>query len=667
MNRPRSKSFYFTRAPLPRQNEWRREPAQAFRHQSIPNQPSVLLARNGFNFNSPKKEKDMEREPFNNRLAVPLNFLAMNISSGIPMESMPFIQDETSAIGPIEVPGHAQPPEIIEENIPSKVSEGSELHIQTLDNDGGAPVETEIAANLSTLDTPERQLQMFTMNSDSERVGREFETPALWSWESEVPAAIIPEVVNYVEHAPDMASATVHLAPEVVEPLSAQVLAAAEIIEQEKYRDVAELDAAGESGAAPEKSIMLPAAAAEKITAPPTLLSFHGLRQQPFDVTPDPSYLYFSASHREALTSISEGVENFRGFMALIAEPGMGKTTLLNKLMEELSATARVVFLFQTQCTSSELLAFFLNELEVDHTGMDVVAMHRALNQVLLEEMLRGRRFVLIVDEAQNLQDSVLETIRLLSDFETAHSKLIQIVLAGQPQLADTLLRPSLVQLRQRIAILSSLQALGDVETTEYIEHRLRAAGWSGQLIFTPEALELIAELSGGVPRTINNLCFNALHRAFKRRQEIIDSGIVKEVSGKLHLEGIARRSEKITALPVSAPSPAEHYERNGAAELAQAISEAIAAAVRPTPEPESAAKPQAKPGVIVTGKLIEKINAQSWSKKHEYRIDVSFERDPITGIPVADRHYCCNFYIGEEEAASLQVGKPIRIRIEQE
>ncbi len=146
--------------------------------------------------------------------------------------------------------------------------------------------------------------------------------------------------------------------------------------------------------------------------------------------------------------------------MMLVAEPGMGKTTLLNKLMEELTDSARVVFLFQTQCSSRELLCFILNELEVDHTGMDVVAMHRALNQALLEEMLRGRRFVLIVDEAQNLQEPVLETIRLLSDFETTHSKLIQIVLAGQPQIAETLMAPSLVQLRQRIAALANLKSL---------------------------------------------------------------------------------------------------------------------------------------------------------------------------------------------------------------
>jgi general secretion pathway protein A len=410
---------------------------------------------------------------------------------------------------------------------------------------------------------------------------------------------------------------------------------------------------------------MPPVAIVETKLADPTMLSFHGLKQQPFDVTPDPSYLYFSPSHREALESISEGIENFRGFMTLVAEPGMGKTTLLNKLMENLSDTARVVFLFQTQCNSSELLAFILNELEVDHTGMDVVAMHRALNQVLLEEMLRGRRFVLIVDEGQNLQDSVLETIRLLSDFETAHSKLIQIVLAGQPQMVDTLLRPNLVQLRQRISVLSSLKSLSASETIAYVEHRLRAAGWNGQSIFTPQAMKAIAELSGGVPRTINNLCFNALLKAFTRRQEIIDAEIIKELSGKLHLEGLQRRPEpeKVAA----APTPAAQLDRSGTAQLARALTAALAAAAKPAHEAEAGQKSKSNPGMVITGKLVEKISAQSWSKKHELRLDVSFEREPVPGISVADRHYCCNFYVGEELAAGLQIGKPVRIRIEQD
>jgi general secretion pathway protein A len=307
------------------------------------------------------------------------------------------------------------------------------------------------------------------------------------------------------------------------------------------------------------------------------VLAFYKLPQQPFDVTPDPAFLYFTPSHRQALASIKEGIEHFRGFMVLVAEPGMGKTTLLNKLMDELSDSAQVVFLFQTQCNSRELLCFILNELEVDHAGMDVVAMHRALNQALLEEMLRGRRFVLIVDEAQNLQEPVLETIRLLSDFETTHSKLIQIVLAGQPQLAETLTKPSLVQLRQRISVLSSLKLLSPAQTAEYVEHRLRASGWSGKHLFTSEALAAIADSSAGIPRRINNLCFNAMLEGFHRGLEVIGVNIVKEVAENLNLEALVRRpqvdmpSGQTTAPAETAITP----------QLVRAVAAALAAETR--------------------------------------------------------------------------------------
>ena len=299
------------------------------------------------------------------------------------------------------------------------------------------------------------------------------------------------------------------------------------------------------------------------------VLAFYKLPQQPFDVTPDPAYLYFTPTHRAALASIKEGIEHFRGFMVLVAEPGMGKTTLLNKLMDDLSDSAQVVFVFQTQCTSRELLCFILNELEVDHAGMDVVAMHRALNQALLEEMLRGRRFVLIIDEAQNLQEPVLETIRLLSDFETTHSKLIQIVLAGQPQLAETLMKPGLVQLRQRISVLSSLKLLSAAQTAEYVEHRLRASGWNGKHLFTSEALAAIADCSAGIPRRINNLCFNALSEGFHRGLEVIGVNIVKEVAENLNLEALLRRPQIDAA---SRRSFAAAAETISASQLARAV-----------------------------------------------------------------------------------------------
>ena len=435
-------------------------------------------------------------------------------------------------------------------------------------------------------------------------------------------------------------------------------------------RDVVEGSAAEQSGAEQiarqEFAMRTPATLAEsapKRAAGTDVLTYYGLPQQPFDVTPDPAYLYFTSSHREALASLKEGIENFRGFMVLVAEPGMGKTTLMNRLMEELTETARVVFLFQTQCSSRELLCFILNELEVDHTGMDVVAMHRALNQALLEEMLRGRRFVLIVDEAQNLQEPVLETIRLLSDFETTHSKLIQIVLAGQPQLAETLMKPSLVQLRQRITVLTSLKPLTADETSEYVEHRLLASGWVGNLLFTTEALAQIAESSAGVPRSINNLSFNSLLAGSHRGLEVIDAEIVKEVAAKLNVESLVRRPQ----LDSVSLQPAASAEAIGATQLARALAAALHAEARPNANSENLIGPKPRPEVVLTGNLTEKVRSQGWSKRPEYRILVTLERDPISGLPVAERYYCCSIYMDEPQAAGLKAGKPVRIKIEQD
>src|SRR5438128_691561 len=282
---------------------------------------------------------------------------------------------------------------------------------------------------------------------------------------------------------------------------------------------------------------------AEEEPLQPSLLSFYGLCEQPFGVTPDPAYLYFSPAHHEALRSISRGIQDDRGFMALIAEPGMGKTTLLNKLLEEVRDSSRTVFLFQTQCDSRGFFRYLLSELGVESlVGMDLVAMHNKLNEILFQEMLEGRRFVLVVDEAQNLHDSVLETIRLLSDFETSHTKLLEIVLAGQPQLAVKLARPNLSQLRQRIAVLAKLEPLSEAETVRYIRHRLQVAGYSGGGLFTADALALIARASQGIPRKINNICFNAMALGYAQGRKTIGSDIVQEAVKSLDLTTIVRR-----------------------------------------------------------------------------------------------------------------------------
>jgi N-acetylmuramoyl-L-alanine amidase/type II secretory pathway predicted ATPase ExeA len=286
----------------------------------------------------------------------------------------------------------------------------------------------------------------------------------------------------------------------------------------------------------------------------PMFLDFYGLHQQPFGVTPDPAFLYPSRTHCEALDSLAEGILEGRGFLALIAEPGMGKTTLLYQVLEGLRGTARAAFLFQTQCNSREFFQYLLSELGVDSTGMGLVAMHNKLNEMLFAEMLAGRRFVLIVDEAQNLDDSVLETVRLLSNFETSHSKLLQIVLAGQSQLAEKLGQKRQAQLLQRIAVVKHLDALSPEETAGYIRHRLKVAGHCGEALFEPEALTLIAERSGGIPRIINKICFEALLEGHAQGCHSVSREIVEKANRNLDVAAAARP----TPQPLPAPSPSQ-------------------------------------------------------------------------------------------------------------
>ena len=266
-------------------------------------------------------------------------------------------------------------------------------------------------------------------------------------------------------------------------------------------------------------------------------LEFYKLREQPFSDTPDPRFVYLSRTHREALASLFYGIDTGRGFLALIAEPGMGKTTLLFHLLELLRSSARTAFLFQTQCDSRELLRYLLADLEIDTRGKDLAWMHERLKEVLIGEARAGKHFVVFIDEAQNLSDSALETVRLLSNFETPRSKLMQIVLAGQPQLAHKLARPELRQLCQRISILSRLDRFAHVETSMYIDHRLHTAGYKGGHLFTPEARMMIAAWSEGVPRKINNLCFNALTLGYALGRKEIDCPVVLEAADDLEMK----------------------------------------------------------------------------------------------------------------------------------
>jgi type II secretory pathway predicted ATPase ExeA len=301
----------------------------------------------------------------------------------------------------------------------------------------------------------------------------------------------------------------------------------------------------------------VPSGSQQKCRPTRMFLDSYGLREQPFGMTPDPAYLFASRTHSEAFASLSLGIAENRGFLALIAQPGMGKTTLLYQLLEELRDSTRTVLVSQTLCTSSEFIEYILHDLGVDVKGMGLVAMHGKLNEILFEELLAGRRFVLVVDEAQNLDDTVLETVRMLSNFETHNAKLLQIILAGQPRLAAKLAHPQLSQLRQRIAVLSHLEPLSAEETALYIKHRLKVAGHSGEPIFDRASMSLIARQSQGIPRNINNICYNSLFLSYSRGRRTVTPEIVQEAVACLDMESLASEPAVVAHSEATPVAPA--------------------------------------------------------------------------------------------------------------
>jgi general secretion pathway protein A len=302
-------------------------------------------------------------------------------------------------------------------------------------------------------------------------------------------------------------------------------------------------------------------------------LEYYGLIEQPFGVTPDPRFLHMGARHREALASLVYGTDTNRGFLALIAQPGMGKTSLLYQYLEGLRNKSRAAFIFQTDCDSEDFIRHILVDLSLDPAGKDLPAMHGMLNEVLLAEMRAGRRFILVIDEAQNLDERVLESVRLLSNFETPWMKLMQIVIAGQPQLAERLTRPSMAQLRQRISSVIRIEPFTAEETGEYIDHRLWVAGYTGEPLFTVGARLLIAKQSGGIPRNINTLCFNAMSVAYGIGARQVDVKMVREAINDVEIESLVPRAERTpprvaapgrTVLPFRAMLPKKNEWRLG-------------------------------------------------------------------------------------------------------
>jgi type II secretory pathway predicted ATPase ExeA len=268
---------------------------------------------------------------------------------------------------------------------------------------------------------------------------------------------------------------------------------------------------------------------------------FYGLRENPFNVTPDPRYLYLTEHIQEALACLHYGIENRKGFVLLSGEVGTGKTTLLQKLLESLRQQGvATAFVFNPRLNTIQFFDYMLADFGLPTEPRVKSQMLLRLNHWLLERYRAGGTTVLIIDEAQNLSLEVLEEVRLLTNLETSSEKLLQIVLSGQPELERKLILPQVRQLRQRITLRSKTYPLNAEEARHYVEERLRVAGWDGRPVFTPEALASIHEYAHGIPRVINMLCEHALISGFADQKSPIGPTTIVELAKEFELDIIA-------------------------------------------------------------------------------------------------------------------------------
>jgi len=267
---------------------------------------------------------------------------------------------------------------------------------------------------------------------------------------------------------------------------------------------------------------------------------FFGLKENPFNVNPDPRYLFLTKQIEETLSSLMYGIQIRKGIITLTGEVGTGKTTLVNRLLDWLHQSAtRTAFLFNSRINSSQLLDFVLAEFEIHCEYSSKSQQLMKLNQWLVDRFKAGETAVLIVDEAQNLTFPVLEEIRMLTNLETSTEKLLQIVLSGQPEFEEKLNLPQLRQLRQRITIRCKTGPLTREETHAYILERLKIAGSAtdGQPIFSPGAMETVRLYSLGIPRVVNLLCEHALINAYVEQQRPIESEIIEDIAREFQLD----------------------------------------------------------------------------------------------------------------------------------
>lgn len=261
--------------------------------------------------------------------------------------------------------------------------------------------------------------------------------------------------------------------------------------------------------------------------------SFYGFHEPPFHVTADPSFLYPSGQHQEALDHLSYGIRQRLGFIVITGEVGCGKTTLMKTLLTQLPETVTTAVIFNPDLSGTQMLEAIVQDFGLQPTRKTRTALMNALNQFLLDQQRQNRVPVLMIDEAQALSSKTLEQVRRLSNLETIKDKLLQIVLIGQPELDAKLEEPLLRPLKQRIAIRYRLSPLSAEEVGSYIRHRLQKAGAvADRPYFTDNAIQKIYRYSGGLPRAINHVCDKALLAGFVKESFTVDEALVHQAIG---------------------------------------------------------------------------------------------------------------------------------------
>ncbi|MEI6563461.1 MAG: AAA family ATPase [bacterium] len=268
--------------------------------------------------------------------------------------------------------------------------------------------------------------------------------------------------------------------------------------------------------------------------------AFYSLKENPFNVTSDPGFLFLSPTHTEALDHLAYGIAQRKGFLAITGEIGAGKTTLCRALINRLDARVKVALILNPILPETQLLEAIVDDFGITTGKRTKGALIKKLNRFLLEQLSEGNNAVLIIDEAQNMRASALETVRMLSNLETEKEKLLQIILFGQPQLKDKLNSPELVQLKQRIAVRFHIRALSKPEVAGYIQHRLKVAGAGDNIVFDDSAINAIHTHTGGIPRLINILADKALLLGFVKELFIMDHDHIQQCIQELSGEDLA-------------------------------------------------------------------------------------------------------------------------------